>query len=492
MHVGAHDGVEPEARVGADDHVADDDRQLGHVGGRVDPRTVVAERRDHGAFCLATVARPRQGAAARVRRHLIWTPGRRCGNAGATTGLDRTTVYRSRGRTRDPERLCASPTATCTSSSRADLWQRYIDPAWRHAAPVGLTEMRRDMRVKVKSHVILRMGARAAAEPTRSAWKAEQRAAVRARRARRAGDPTSQREAMDAEGLDLAVLFPTPRPLRPRPRHARRWWARTASSRRLRRRDRARLQRLAARLLQRAPGPLLRRRHGGAARRRRGGRRGAALRRGARLQGRSSSSPGAVNRRPWHHPRLRSAVGRVRAPRRPGRLPRRRPELPAAGLLARGLRQADDVAHLQPAARHHDDGRQPHRRRRAASASRRSASRCSRATARGRRGSSTASTSTTSGSGGSRRPTCAMKPSEYFRRNCWLVRRGRRGDRASSTSRSSATTTSSSRPTIRTPTRSIRARSRPSSRCRCPTASKRKILWDNWSRLYDVPPPAGR
>ena len=22
----------------------------------------------------------------------------------------------------------------------ADLWQRYIDPAWRHAAPVGLTE----------------------------------------------------------------------------------------------------------------------------------------------------------------------------------------------------------------------------------------------------------------------------------------------------------------------------------------------------------------
>ena len=39
-----------------------------------------------------------------------------------------------------------------------DLWQRYIDPAWRHAAPVGLTEMRRDMRVKVKSSVVLRLG----------------------------------------------------------------------------------------------------------------------------------------------------------------------------------------------------------------------------------------------------------------------------------------------------------------------------------------------
>src|SRR4029077_7398170 len=31
-----------------------------------------------------------------------------------------------------------------------DLWERYIAPEWRHAAPVGLTELRRDMRVKVK------------------------------------------------------------------------------------------------------------------------------------------------------------------------------------------------------------------------------------------------------------------------------------------------------------------------------------------------------
>ena len=40
----------------------------------------------------------------------------------------------------------------------ADLWQRWIAPEWQHAAPVGLTELRRDMRVKVKSHVILRLG----------------------------------------------------------------------------------------------------------------------------------------------------------------------------------------------------------------------------------------------------------------------------------------------------------------------------------------------
>ena len=39
-----------------------------------------------------------------------------------------------------------------------DLWQRYIAPEYRHAAPVGLTELRRDMRVRVKNNVLLRLG----------------------------------------------------------------------------------------------------------------------------------------------------------------------------------------------------------------------------------------------------------------------------------------------------------------------------------------------
>src|ERR671917_2713898 len=39
-----------------------------------------------------------------------------------------------------------------------DLWQRYIDPAFAHAAPVGLAEIPRDMRVRVKNHTVLRMG----------------------------------------------------------------------------------------------------------------------------------------------------------------------------------------------------------------------------------------------------------------------------------------------------------------------------------------------
>jgi predicted TIM-barrel fold metal-dependent hydrolase len=91
----------------------------------------------------------------------------------------------------------------------ADLWQRYIDPRWRHVAPVGLTEMKRDMRVKVKSHVMLRMGhARPASEGETPAWRADYDDEYTASE-KRGWDPDSQRNAMDLEGLDLAILFPT-------------------------------------------------------------------------------------------------------------------------------------------------------------------------------------------------------------------------------------------------------------------------------------------
>ena len=39
-----------------------------------------------------------------------------------------------------------------------DLWQKHIDPAYKHVAPVGLNESRRDIRVRVKSRVVLRTG----------------------------------------------------------------------------------------------------------------------------------------------------------------------------------------------------------------------------------------------------------------------------------------------------------------------------------------------
>ncbi|MBM4267848.1 MAG: amidohydrolase [Deltaproteobacteria bacterium] len=89
-----------------------------------------------------------------------------------------------------------------------DLWQRYIDPRWKHVAPVGLTEMRRDMRVKVKSHVILRMGQARPMQGGEGVWRSDYDDAYTAAE-KRGWDPDSQRDAMDSEGLDLAVLFPT-------------------------------------------------------------------------------------------------------------------------------------------------------------------------------------------------------------------------------------------------------------------------------------------
>jgi len=93
-----------------------------------------------------------------------------------------------------------------------DLWQRYIDPAFRHAAPVGLSEWKRDMRVRVKSRVMLRGGAvrpmRREAVEGKTGWRREHDAVYAAAEAR-GFDPVSQLEAMDAEGLDMAVLFPS-------------------------------------------------------------------------------------------------------------------------------------------------------------------------------------------------------------------------------------------------------------------------------------------
>src|SRR2546428_13567133 len=90
-----------------------------------------------------------------------------------------------------------------------DLWQRYLDPAGRHAAPGGLTELRRDMRVKVKSHVVLRLGpVRPQRGEAAGPWSSAQDEAF-AEAERRGWDAVSQLQAMDREGLDVAVLFPS-------------------------------------------------------------------------------------------------------------------------------------------------------------------------------------------------------------------------------------------------------------------------------------------
>jgi uncharacterized protein len=92
-----------------------------------------------------------------------------------------------------------------------DLWQRYIAAEFRHAAPVGMTELRRDLRVRVKSQVLLKAGpVRPLKERGGSGigWRAEQEQAYAAAEAR-GWDAGAQLEAMDREGMDLAVLFPS-------------------------------------------------------------------------------------------------------------------------------------------------------------------------------------------------------------------------------------------------------------------------------------------
>jgi predicted TIM-barrel fold metal-dependent hydrolase len=75
-----------------------------------------------------------------------------------------------------------------------------------------MTEIPRDMRVKVKNSVMLRLPAvrpvRTAPTQTRGGWRPEHDNVYAASEAR-GWDAQSQVDAMDAEGLDLAVLFPS-------------------------------------------------------------------------------------------------------------------------------------------------------------------------------------------------------------------------------------------------------------------------------------------
>jgi len=91
-----------------------------------------------------------------------------------------------------------------------DLWERYIEPEYAHAAPRGLSEIQRDMRVKVKNHVMLRLGSvrPQRVEGRKTGWREEHDNVYAASEA--AGwDAASQVAAMDAEGLDMAVLYPS-------------------------------------------------------------------------------------------------------------------------------------------------------------------------------------------------------------------------------------------------------------------------------------------
>jgi uncharacterized protein len=83
-----------------------------------------------------------------------------------------------------------------------DLWERYIDPAYRDRAPQGVTsENIRDLRLRIpgQEYVDLKLRGR----------NYERNQKLYADHARRGWSPQVQLEAMDIEGLDAAVMFPS-------------------------------------------------------------------------------------------------------------------------------------------------------------------------------------------------------------------------------------------------------------------------------------------
>ena len=88
-----------------------------------------------------------------------------------------------------------------------DLWERYIDPEFKARAPRRLSERRWDIRTVVEGEVMASMPG--------GDWPALTDAEEKALGDRyaeeiaRSFDPKSQVLAMDKEGLDLAILYPT-------------------------------------------------------------------------------------------------------------------------------------------------------------------------------------------------------------------------------------------------------------------------------------------
>ena len=88
-----------------------------------------------------------------------------------------------------------------------DLWERYIDPEFKDRAPRRLSERRWDIRTVVEGDVMASMTDYN--WPARSNEEEDTLAERYAEEIAANFDPASQVRAMDREGLDLAVLYPT-------------------------------------------------------------------------------------------------------------------------------------------------------------------------------------------------------------------------------------------------------------------------------------------
>ena len=92
----------------------------------------------------------------------------------------------------------------------ADLWERYIDPAFRDRAPRGTSRHPRDLGVQVGENVFPLPG-RSYTNAIAPLMTSQQD--VYAESEQRGWDSASQLAAMDNEGIDVAVLFPSRGPV---------------------------------------------------------------------------------------------------------------------------------------------------------------------------------------------------------------------------------------------------------------------------------------
>jgi predicted TIM-barrel fold metal-dependent hydrolase len=89
----------------------------------------------------------------------------------------------------------------------ADLWQRYIDPAYVERAPVGLNREFRDLGVQVDGKIL--PIPRRTENPALAKYRREFFREKYGDAGKRNFDGVSQVQAMDKEGVDIAFLFPT-------------------------------------------------------------------------------------------------------------------------------------------------------------------------------------------------------------------------------------------------------------------------------------------
>jgi predicted TIM-barrel fold metal-dependent hydrolase len=90
-----------------------------------------------------------------------------------------------------------------------DLWQRYLEPAWRARAPVGTRNGGRDIGLLYDGQPVNQSDVRLDLWNQALAAHMGPREADYAFAIERGWDGVSQLEAMDREGIDVAVLFPS-------------------------------------------------------------------------------------------------------------------------------------------------------------------------------------------------------------------------------------------------------------------------------------------